>query len=189
MNQTTSTPITASAVHISYANPTATVTFSSALADGNYTATIPASAVLTTAGEHLAGDYVLSFFIMLGDTNHDGTVNVADLADLAGNFGVTSGATWAQGDFNYDGNVNVADLADLAGNFGLGLPSASAAQAAVAQGVASGSSTTAAQPSAAETASVPAAQPLPFADGPALSWWFDSSGVDDPRKRAIESAR
>jgi autotransporter-associated beta strand protein len=59
----------------------------------------------------------------LGDSNLDGTVNVADLANLAGNFGVTAGALWINGDFNYDGNVNVADLSDLAGNFGQGISS------------------------------------------------------------------
>jgi chondroitin AC lyase len=57
-------------------------------------------------------------FTLLGDTNLDGQVNVADLANLAGNFGVTGGASWIQGDFDRNGAVNVADLADLAGNFG-----------------------------------------------------------------------
>jgi hypothetical protein len=60
-------------------------------------------------------------FTYLGDTDLDGHVNVADLANLAGNFGKTTGATWIQGDFDYNGSVNVADLADLAGNFGLTL--------------------------------------------------------------------
>jgi lysophospholipase L1-like esterase len=55
---------------------------------------------------------------ILGDTDFDGRVNVADLANLAANFGAASGATWLQGDFDFDSNVNVADLADLAGNFG-----------------------------------------------------------------------
>jgi hypothetical protein len=55
---------------------------------------------------------------LLGDSDLDGRVNVADLANLAGNFGVTTGATWINGDFDYNTNVNVADLADLAGNFG-----------------------------------------------------------------------
>jgi hypothetical protein len=57
-------------------------------------------------------------FTLLGDTNLDGQVNVGDLANLAGNFGVTAGATWIQGDFDYNGTVDVADLADLAGSFG-----------------------------------------------------------------------
>jgi autotransporter-associated beta strand protein len=71
-------------------------------------------------------------FTLLGDSDLDGTVNVADLANLAGNFGVTSGATWIQGDFDYNGSVNVADLADLAGNFGQTLSSSSFAAAATA---------------------------------------------------------
>jgi autotransporter-associated beta strand protein len=55
---------------------------------------------------------------LLGDSDLDGRVNVADLANLAGNFGATAGVFWLGGDFDYNGNVNVADLADLAGNFG-----------------------------------------------------------------------
>jgi hypothetical protein len=62
----------------------------------------------------------------LGDSDLDGRVNVADLANLAGNFGVTTGATLINGDFDYNGTVNVADLADLAGNFGAFMPGASA---------------------------------------------------------------
>jgi hypothetical protein len=73
---------------------------------------------------------------LLGDSDLDGTVNVADLANLAGNFGKTSGQFWISGDFDYNGNVNVADLADLAGNFGNSLGGmfggASAAVAAAA---------------------------------------------------------
>jgi autotransporter-associated beta strand protein len=61
---------------------------------------------------------------LLGDSDLDGKVNVADLANLAGNFGKTSGQVWINGDFDYNGNVNVADLADLAGNFGKDLDSA-----------------------------------------------------------------
>jgi hypothetical protein len=56
--------------------------------------------------------------VLLGDTNLDGQVNVADLANLAGNFGKTTGMSWVQGDFDYNSNVNVADLADLSENFG-----------------------------------------------------------------------
>jgi autotransporter-associated beta strand protein len=61
---------------------------------------------------------------LLGDSDLDGQVNVADLANLAGNFGKTIGQVWLNGDFDYNGNVNVADLADLAGNFGKDLTSA-----------------------------------------------------------------
>jgi hypothetical protein len=71
---------------------------------------------------------------LLGDSDLDGKVNVADLANLAGNFGKTSSQVWINGDFDYNGNVNVADLADLAGNFGkqLGVGSGSAAAAGAA---------------------------------------------------------
>jgi autotransporter-associated beta strand protein len=61
---------------------------------------------------------------LLGDSDLDGQVNVADLANLAGNFGKTIGQVWLNGDFDYNGNVNVADLADLAGNFGKDLTGA-----------------------------------------------------------------
>jgi hypothetical protein len=60
---------------------------------------------------------------LLGDSDLDGQVNVADLANLAGNFGATTGMLWINGDFDNNGNVNVADLADLAGNFGQSLSS------------------------------------------------------------------
>jgi fibronectin-binding autotransporter adhesin len=82
---------------------------------------------------------------LLGDSDLDGKVNVADLANLAGNFGVTTGMNWIQGDFDYNQNVNVADLADLAGNFGKDLASSGFGSTAAA----------AAMPAAA--AAVPAA--------------------------------
>jgi autotransporter-associated beta strand protein len=81
---------------------------------------------------------------LLGDSDLDGKVNVADLANLAGNFGKTAGQLWINGDFDYNGNVNVADLADLAGNFGkqLGVGSggagATAAEAAAPSAVVAG---------------------------------------------------
>jgi hypothetical protein len=62
-------------------------------------------------------------YSLLGATDLNGNVNVADLANLAGNFGASTGAFWISGDFDYNGNVNVADLADLAGNFGKDLTS------------------------------------------------------------------
>jgi parallel beta-helix repeat protein/predicted outer membrane repeat protein len=93
-------------------------------------------------------------FTLLGDTDLDRRVNVADLANLAGNFGKTAGATWLQGDFDYNGNVNVADLADLAGNFGKsvtgdGSAAAAAAPAANATAPAVGFTTRQAMPAAA----------------------------------------
>jgi hypothetical protein len=66
-------------------------------------------------------------YTLPGDTNLDGDVNVADLANLAANFGVTTGATWLEGDLDYNGSVNIADLAELAGNFGQSLGGAGGA--------------------------------------------------------------
>ncbi|MEO0586022.1 MAG: dockerin type I domain-containing protein [Planctomycetota bacterium] len=53
-----------------------------------------------------------------GDANLDGRVDTADLAALAGHFGV--GVGWSQGDFDGDGVVGTPDLAILAGVFGHG---------------------------------------------------------------------
>jgi autotransporter-associated beta strand protein len=95
-------------------------------------------------GDAGSGNYEIRA-TLLGDSDLDGRVNVADLANLAGNFGKTSGQFWINGDFDYNGNVNVADLADLAGNFGktLGVGSesvgGSAASPAAAAAVATGS--------------------------------------------------
>jgi hypothetical protein len=62
--------------------------------------------------------------------------SVADLGNLATNFGKTAGATWVNGDFDFDcnGNFNVADLGDLATNFGrsLGFTSGDAIATALA---------------------------------------------------------
>jgi hypothetical protein len=86
---------------------------------------------------------------LLGDSDLDGQVNVADLANLAGNFGKTVGQVWINGDFDYNGNVNVADLADLAGNFGKSL------------GPSSGTGGSAAAPAALAAAGGAAAVPEP----------------------------
>jgi hypothetical protein len=50
-----------------------------------------------------------------GDTNEDGTVNVADILQLIGAWGPCAGCNE---DLNGDGNVNVADLLDLIANWG-----------------------------------------------------------------------
>lgn len=54
-----------------------------------------------------------------GDTNGDGVVDLTDLAQLLGNFGMLSGATVANGDFDFDGDVDLADLSLLLSNFGV----------------------------------------------------------------------
>ena len=58
--------------------------------------------------------------ILQGDLNHDGDVDMSDLAELLGNYGTTSGATYEDGDIDGDGDVDLHDLAELLGNYGYG---------------------------------------------------------------------
>jgi hypothetical protein len=53
-----------------------------------------------------------------GDLNHDGDVDVTDLARLLANYGAAAGATLAEGDLDSDGDVDLGDLAQLLTNFG-----------------------------------------------------------------------
>lgn len=57
--------------------------------------------------------------------NYNCIVDLADLAQLLGNYGITSGATYAQGDieppddfFPGDGDIDLGDLAELLGQYG-----------------------------------------------------------------------
>ncbi len=54
-----------------------------------------------------------------GNFNHDGVIDLVDLAALLANYGVTSGATYQDGDLNADRAVNLADLAILLGVYGM----------------------------------------------------------------------
>src|SRR5262249_27359513 len=75
----------------------ATLTFTTVpLADGNYTAAITGP-ITDVAGNNLANGGSLNFFTLVGDTDANRNVNVADLANLAGNFGKTNGQTWING--------------------------------------------------------------------------------------------
>ncbi len=53
-----------------------------------------------------------------GDIDHDGDVDLSDLAQLLGNYGMTSGATYEDGDLDGDGDVDLSDLAALLGVYG-----------------------------------------------------------------------
>jgi GH18 family chitinase len=96
-----------------------TYTLPSALANGNYTLTIPAGSITDTAGNGLASDYTLPFFIFAGDVNHDRVVNITDFNLLATNFG-KSGMAFSQGnlDRSSDGAVTITDFNLLASAFG-----------------------------------------------------------------------
>ena len=96
------------------------------LPDGNYTADLPAGGAYDAAGNLNAQSFLLDFFILAGDANHDRTVNALDFNALASNFGLPN-VDFTQGDFNHDGIVNTLDFGALAMNFGTSLaPPASA---------------------------------------------------------------
>jgi hypothetical protein len=59
-----------------------------------------------------------SCFTCVGDTNCDGSVNLADLAQLLGHYGQTTGMDFTDGDLDGDGDVDLADLAELLGHYG-----------------------------------------------------------------------
>ena len=52
----------------------------------------------------------------IGDLDGDNDIDLADLATLLGNYGTTSGASYADGDLDGDGDVDITDLATLAGS-------------------------------------------------------------------------
>jgi hypothetical protein len=56
-----------------------------------------------------------------GDLDGDGDVDLSDLAQLLGNYGMTEGATYEDGDLDGDGDVDLSDIAALLANYGAGL--------------------------------------------------------------------
>ena len=57
-----------------------------------------------------------------GDLDHDGDVDLTDLATLLAYYGETSGMTDENGDLDGDGDVDLADLAALLANYGYSAP-------------------------------------------------------------------
>ena len=53
-----------------------------------------------------------------GDLDGDNDIDLADLAQLLGGYGTTSGASYEDGDLDGDGDVDLADLAGLLGVYG-----------------------------------------------------------------------
>ncbi len=56
--------------------------------------------------------------LCFGDLDGDGDVDLADLAQLLSNYGMTSGAVYEDGDLDEDGDVDLADLAALLSVYG-----------------------------------------------------------------------
>jgi hypothetical protein len=127
-NLTTGTTVPTSSILRTWNTATKTASFSfptlpngGALPNGNYQLTLLAAGVNNATGTTIVADYVISFFFLNGDANHDRLVDVSDLGILATNW-QASGKTFAQGDFNYDGVVDVSDLGILATNWQISLP-------------------------------------------------------------------
>jgi len=57
-----------------------------------------------------------------GDVDHDGDVDLTDLAQLLANYGIDSGARFEDGDMDGDGDVDLSDLATLLSFYGTSGP-------------------------------------------------------------------
>ena len=59
---------------------------------------------------------------LLGDLDYDADVDLSDLAQLLGHYGMTSGATYEDGDLDGDEDVDLSDLASLLSVYGTSCP-------------------------------------------------------------------
>ena len=73
---------------------------------------------LAWAGEY---DLYLADFYALSDLDLDHDVDIGDLAQLLGHYGIDEGAEHGDGDIDEDGDVDQADLAELLGQYGYSL--------------------------------------------------------------------
>jgi hypothetical protein len=69
-----------------------------------------------------ATDFDLHMGILIGDTNGNGTVNAADVAQTKSRLGQTVDATNFRSDVNANGSINAADTAIVKQNSGTSLP-------------------------------------------------------------------
>ncbi len=72
----------------------------------------------SAAGSSNEATVTLVYWRCVGDLNGDGQVNLSDLAQLLGNYGMTGGAEYEDGDLDSDGDVDLADLAELLAHYG-----------------------------------------------------------------------
>jgi hypothetical protein len=57
-----------------------------------------------------------------GDLDGDGDIDLADLSQLLGHYGMTGGADYEDGDMDADGDVDLADLSALLAVYGTTCP-------------------------------------------------------------------
>ncbi|MBU0616909.1 MAG: cohesin domain-containing protein, partial [Planctomycetes bacterium] len=71
---------------------------------------------------NLASDVTIITVRLLGDLDYDADVDLADLAQLLGHYGMASGASYEDGDLDGDGDVELSDLAILLSVYGNSCP-------------------------------------------------------------------
>jgi regulation of enolase protein 1 (concanavalin A-like superfamily) len=104
------------------ATRTATFTFATDFADGDYRATVSAAGIEDAAGLPMPADAAFDFFAMLGDITGDRRVDFDDLVVIAQNYDAPTGQTFATGDLTGDGAVDFNDLTLLAQRYDQALP-------------------------------------------------------------------
>jgi len=76
------------------------------------------SAYVFAVGPDEDGNGVMDVCECLGDLDHDYDVDLADLAQLLSNYGMSEGAVYEDGDLDADGDVDLSDLAILLSRYG-----------------------------------------------------------------------
>jgi polygalacturonase len=124
------TPITVQSMTYTAGTNVATFTLATPLADSNYTATLNGATTTDPVGNSLSGgNATLPFFVLPGDVNRDGTVNLLDLNAIATNFGATGpSATFANGNVDFQNGINIADFNVLAAQFGVQIANPASSQ-------------------------------------------------------------
>jgi hypothetical protein len=141
-NRATGAVIPASDLTFAYDATTRTARFAylnGLLPDANYRARLRAG-LPDGAGNPLAADSVVDFFVLTGDVNRDRQISFSDLITTSAKFGKTN-ALYGDGDTNGDGQVTFADLVTVSSKFGksLALPSEPVASAPMAAAASAGS--------------------------------------------------
>src|SRR5262249_3448079 len=77
---------------------------------------------VNSAADTPATDFTIPMSILIGDTNANGTVNAADVAQTKARLGQTVGATDLRSDVNANGAINATDVSIIKSQLGTGLP-------------------------------------------------------------------
>lgn len=133
-NTTTNQVVPAAQLHLAYDRTTDIATLTPAAGntfdDGRYELTF-APSIRDWSDKSIAATAPITFNVLRGDIDRDGSVGFGDLLILAQNYG-KSGQTFSQGNIDYDpaGLVDFADLLSLTQHYGQSLQRATARPAA-----------------------------------------------------------